>query len=135
MYLQFIIFSDFLTLLLNRFSEPLSRLFPPYVHFDLFILFLPTASAHILASAEFFRYRAFVFLIQNLFIFGASSWLIFLCLFVKLLGFVALPTYEVGPGRCNIVLYIGFWLKLIKISFKEIRLWSCVFTVARGRYR
>ena len=52
MYLQFIVFSDLLTLLVNRFCEPLSRLLlPSSVYFAyLHRFFLPTAGAHILAS-------------------------------------------------------------------------------------
>ena len=63
MYLQFIIFSDFLTLLENRFGVLLSRLLPPSdVCLDLIRLFLPTADAHILASHRVFPLLCVVYL-------------------------------------------------------------------------
>ena len=107
---------------------PRTRLLSSYLYLDLFrFLAYRECTLFSVAHAEF------SVILRYLFIFGASSWLIFFSLFVKVFGFIAPPSNEVGPKRGTIVFV--FWFKWIKISLQKFGCVSSVFTVVLGRYR
>ena len=111
---------------MNCFGEPLSRLLPSYVYlaYLIGIFCLP------LVHAEF------SVIVRCLFIFGASSWLIFFMFVCKSFGVCRTTIVRSWTlGVALLFLYIGFWLDLIKISLQEFGCVSSVFTVVLGRYR